>query len=176
MKIKHTIISTLLGLTLANNALAAEDNVHFSGVLVAEPCSLPDINSDIQLNFGTVVEKYLYQYQRTRSQPFTISLKDCDPTLMSTVSVKFQGTADTELTDLLALDASSTAKGVAIGIELEDGTLLPLNKTGPYNQLSSGENTLKFNAFVQAQPTVIANKSLKAGEFKAISTFILSYQ
>ncbi|EOW6742855.1 fimbrial protein [Cronobacter dublinensis] len=166
----------LLALALSGSVSAAEDNVHFSGALVSEPCMLPDTDTDIHLDFGTVIEKYLYQYQRTKSQPFSIHLTECDPAILSTVSVTFQGTADTELTDMLALDASSSAKGVAIGLELADGTPLAINKASPYTTLTSGSNTLGFSAFVQAQPRVITSKSLTAGDFTAISTFILAYQ
>ena len=155
---------------------AADDNVHFSGALVSEPCNLPDADTDIHLDFGTIVEKYLYQHERTKSQPFSIHLEECDPSVLSTVSVTFQGTADTVLNNLLALDASSTAKGVAIGLELADGTPLPVNKPSPFSQLNSGNTTLVFNAFVQAQPATIADKNLTPGDFTAISTFLLNYQ
>ncbi|ELY6246037.1 fimbrial protein [Cronobacter universalis] len=157
-------------------ANATDENVHFSGALVSEPCTLPDADTDINLNFGTIVEKYLYQYERTKSQPFTIHLEECDPSIFNTVSVTFQGTADPVLINFLALDASSTAKGVAIGLELADGRPLAINKASPFTQLSSGNNTLTFNAFLQAQPTVIASKSLIPGDFTAISTFLLTYQ
>lgn len=165
-----------LMLALTSGAHAVEDNVHLSGALVSEPCTLPEADQDIHLDFGTVIEKYLYQYQRTKSQPFTIHLTECDPAILSSVSVTLQGTADSELTTMLALDASSTAKGVAIGLELADGTPLAINKASPYSQLASGNNTLTFNAFVQAQPTIISGKSLTVGQFTAISTFVLTYQ
>lgn len=166
----------LLLLACTTQAPAAADNVHFSGTLVAEPCTLPDADTDIRLDFGTVVTKYLYQYQRTKSQPFAIHLQECDPAIMKTVSVTFRGTADTELPDLLATDASGTAKGVAVGIERQDGTLLPVNKASPEMSLVSGSTTLNFKAFVQIQPGALAKRSLTEGSFTAISTFILGYQ
>ncbi|EKK7713900.1 fimbrial protein [Cronobacter dublinensis] len=167
---------TLLMLALSGSVYAEEDNVHFSGALVAEPCTLPEADTDIQLDFGSVVEKYLYKYQRTKSQPFSIHLTECNPTILSSVSVTFQGTADIELINMLALDASSSAKGVAIGLELADGTPLEINKASPFTALTNGSNTLTFNAFVQAQPTILANKTLVAGDFTAISSFVLAYQ
>ncbi|WP_313080848.1 fimbrial protein [Atlantibacter sp.] len=175
MKKSVLLLSAALGLVSVDST-AAEDNVHFSGALVTEPCVLPDADKDIHLDFGTVIEKSLYQYQRTKSQPFNIHLTECDPSVLSTVSVTFQGTADTELTNMLALDVSSTAKGVAVGLELADGSPLNINKASPYRQLTSGTNTLTFNAFVQAQPSVISGKTLVAGDFTAISTFVLAYQ
>ncbi|ELY3771524.1 type 1 fimbrial protein [Cronobacter dublinensis] len=163
-------------LASATQTIAGAYNIDFSGTLVAEPCTLPDADKDVWLDFSTIETKYLYQYQRTKSQPFFIHLQECDPAILNTVSITFQGTADTELTDLMAVDASSTAKGIAIGIEREDGTLLPINKASPEMPLITGETTLNFKAFVQIQPTVLANKSLNEGTFNAISTFILGYQ
>lgn len=172
---KYIAACLFLCLTVIHTA-AANDNVHFSGALVAEPCIVPDEDTDIRLDFGTVVEKYLYQYQRSLPEPFTIHLITCDPSVLSTVSVTFDAQADTELTDLIALDAVSTAKGVAIGIELADGRSLPVNKASPYTQLTEGNNELRFGAYVQARPTIIASKGLVAGEFTATATFILEYQ
>lgn len=173
---KKSVLLAGIVLMLADSAAAEKDNVHFSGALVAETCTLPDADTDIKLDFGAVIGKDLYQYQRTKSQPFTIHLQNCDPDMMSTVNVTFQGLADPALTDMLALDASSTAKGVAIGIELPGGTLLPVNKASPWKQLAKGNNELTFNAFVQAQPVVIANKTLVSGDFTATTTFVLNYQ
>ncbi|EOI3503829.1 fimbrial protein [Cronobacter dublinensis] len=175
MKIIALLFVTTFALATATTH-AAEDNVHFSGALVTEPCTLSDADKDIHLDFGSVIEKSLYQYQRTESQSFSLHLLECDPAVLSTVSVTFEGTADSELTTMLATDPLSAAKGVAIGFELTDGTALAINHPSPYMELASGNNTLTFNAFVQAQPTVIANKTLVAGNFTAISTFVLAYQ
>ncbi|EOC1298767.1 fimbrial protein [Cronobacter dublinensis] len=166
----------LLALALSGSAPAAEDNVRFSGALVSEPCTLPDADTDIHLDFGTVIEKYLYKYQRTKSQPFAIHLKDCDPALMNTVSVTFQGTADSELTTMLALDVSSVAMGIAIGFEQADGKPLNINNPGPFINLTTGNNTLTFNSFVQVKPSALASNSLKLGGFTAVTTFVLAYQ
>ncbi|WP_436876551.1 fimbrial protein [Siccibacter turicensis] len=176
MKMKLCLLCAVVNMALTHGVFAAEDNVHFSGALVSEPCTLPDTDADIKLDFGSIIKKSLYEYQRTMSKPFEIHLQDCDPSLMQTVSVTFQGTADAELKDMLAIDASSTAKGVAIGLELADGTPLPLNKAGPFSQLSAGNNTLTFNAYVQAKPGFLENNNIVAGNFSTIGTFVLAYQ
>ncbi|MEP9267631.1 fimbrial protein [Enterobacter asburiae] len=171
-----TLFPALLAGMLTMSAAQAADNVHFSGALVAEPCTLPDADTDIHVDFGTVIVKYLYQYQRTKSQPFTIHLEDCDPSVMKTVSVMFEGTTDDELTDMLALDPASTAKGVAIGLELPDGSPLAINKATPHQQLVKGNNSLSLNAYVQAKTAVITTKTLTAGDFTATANFVLNYQ
>ncbi|PZQ93649.1 MAG: fimbrial protein, partial [Flavobacterium psychrophilum] len=99
-----------------------------------------------------------------------------DPSILKTVSVTFKGTTDDELTDMLTLDTSSSAKGIAIGLELNDGVLLAVNKSSPATQLVSGKNSLTFGAYVKAKPTMVASKSLSPGDFTANSTFLLSYQ
>lgn len=174
MKLMTLFPVVLAGAMLFNSVKAADNNVHFHGALVAEPCTLPD--TDIKLHFGSVIIKALYQYQRTKGYPFTIHLEDCDPSLMKTVSVTFEGTADDELTTMLALDPSSSAKGVAIGLELQNGTLLPINQASTFFQLADGNNEITFNAFVKAYPSVIANENLIAGDFTAITSFVLNYQ
>ncbi|WP_336219254.1 fimbrial protein [Citrobacter amalonaticus] len=172
----YTIFPIVLAGFMALNFAKAEDNVHFSGALVSEPCTLPDIDTDIHVDFGSVIVKYLYQYQRTKSQPFTIHLEDCDPDVMKTVSVTFEGSADDELVDMLALDPASSAKGVAIGLEDSKGTPIALNKPGDVYYLDHGSNALKFNAYVQASSIAISKNEIVAGDFSAISTFVLNYQ
>ncbi len=59
--------SICMGLLLAGasgSALAA-DNMYFHGALVAEPCTLRPGDEDIRLDFGSVIDKYLYTYGRT---------------------------------------------------------------------------------------------------------------
>jgi len=178
MKVMRFLPALLASALMLNGAKAAdnEDNVHFSGALVAEPCTLPDSETNITLDFGSVIIKSLYQYQRTQSQPFTIHLEACDPSLMKTVSVTFNGTVDDELNSLLALDPTSAAKGVAIGLELPDGSPLAINKAAPYQQLTAGNNALTFNAYVQIKPQALSMKAVTPGDFTAISTFTLAYQ
>lgn len=173
---RELLLPTMLAAILSVTSAQAADNVHFSGALVSEPCTFPDSDTDIHVDFGSVITKYLYQYQRTKSQPFTIHLENCDPSVMKTVSVTFKGTADNELTDMLALDPSASAKGIAIGLEVNEGTPLAINKASPFSVLSDGNNSLTFGAYIQAKPTMIASNGLTPGNFSAISTFMLNYQ
>ncbi|MDK9365421.1 fimbrial protein [Lelliottia wanjuensis] len=169
----------LLVLCLIGSAFscyAVSDNVHFSGALVAEPCTLTDENANIHLDFGTIIESYLYEYQRTASKPFTIHLTDCDPTVYNSVAFTFQGAEDSEMPELLALDPTSVAKGIALGITTSEGTLLPLNKDGGYYTISPGNNDYSFAAYIQAKPSALVNRQIVVGDFSLTSTFVLNYQ
>ncbi|KVJ82432.1 fimbrial protein [Enterobacter asburiae] len=154
----------------------ADDNVHFSGALVSEPCSLPVADTDIHVDFGSVIEKYLYQNHRTKSQPFSIHLDNCDPSIMKSVSVTFLGTADSELAGTLSMDASSNAKGIVIGFEDSNGVKLPLNEESSYSKLINGSNLLNFNAFIEAKPSAINMGTIAPGDFTATVNFLLNYQ
>lgn len=176
MKGNQILLCITLCFSLSGFAAAAEDNVHFSGALVSEPCTVPDADKDIKLEFGDIIKKALNEYGRTISKPFFIHLENCDPSIMDSVSVMFQGNADSELPDMLAIDTTGSAKGVAIGLELEDGTPLAINKSSPSRQINSGSNVLGFNAYVSLLPTAKAGNTLVAGNFSAVTNFVLQYQ
>ncbi|MEB5742700.1 type 1 fimbrial protein [Klebsiella aerogenes] len=165
-----------LGFVGPGIATAAEDNVKLSGTLVAEPCVIPPGEENVRLEFGTVVDKYLYANQRTKSQPFTIHLTECDPDIAGTVSVTFAGTPSPTLPGLLALDAGSGATGVAIGLETPDGKLLRLGQVTAAVPLEAGENQLVYQAYVQGEPEAIANRNIGRGEFTATANFSLNYE
>ena len=106
----------------------AAENMRFHGTLVAEPCVIQPGDEDIQLDFGTIVDKYLYLNTRTHSQTFALHLTECDLSLGNTVAITFTGTENAKLPGLLALDAGSLASGIGIGLEDSSGKALPLNR------------------------------------------------
>lgn len=175
---QRTARSVLLCLAaLSGGTQAASDNnVHMVGTLVAEPCVIPAGEENIPLEFGTVIDKYLYENQRTKSEKFEIHLTECDPAIAKTVKVTFTGAESEALPGLLALDAGSEATGVAIGLETEDGNALPLNQTTTASPLVAGENLLRFRAIVQGEPEALANRSIGRGEFTGTATFNLAYE
>jgi type 1 fimbria pilin len=177
MKAQKIIYGTLIGLlwVVIQPSLAA-DNMRFHGALVAEPCIIPPGDEKILLDFGTVIDKYLYLNTRTNSQPFEIRLTECDLSLGKTVKVTFSGKENLNLPGLLALEAGSQANGIGIGMETEDGTPLLLNKQGPGYKLVSGANTLTIRAYVKGEPKAIADQTIERGPFNAIATFSLEYE
>lgn len=153
---------------------ATTDNLRFDGTLVAIPCELDAKTTDISLDFGTVIDKYLYLNTRTQSKPITLRLLECDLSLGKTVSLTFKGTESVALPGLLAL-TQGTASGIAIGMELPDGTALPLNKATPLLALTAGTNTLTFMNYVQGEPTALKDHGIVVGDFTAVATFALDY-
>lgn len=158
-------------------ALATGDyNVHLYGALVSEPCVIPPGDEEITLDFGTIIDKYLYLKTRTQGQTFEIHLEECDLTLGKTVSVSFTGTESSALPGLLALDGSSAATGIAIGLETPSAQPLPLNQASDKSLLQEGSNRIALKAYVQGEPDAIRNQSIERGPFSAVATFNLEYE
>lgn len=157
--------------------LAADDNnVYLHGALVAEPCVISPGDEEITLDFGTIIDKYLYLNTRTLGQAFELHLEECDLSLGKTVSVSFTGTESSTLPGLLALDGSSAATGIAIGLETPSAQPLPLNQASNKLLLQAGSNSIAFKAYVQGEPDALRNQSIERGPFSAVATFNLEYE
>lgn len=161
---------------LSSFSVLAADNVQFRGALVAEPCVIAPGEESLQLDFGTVIDKYLYLNKRTLGQPFEIHLTTCDLSLGNTLTVTFSGKENLKLPGLLALDAASQASGIALGIETLENKPLPLNKPGQKILLAAGSNRIAFKAYVKGEPEAIAKETIERGPFSAVATFLLEYE
>ncbi|WP_411749727.1 fimbrial protein [Serratia marcescens] len=170
------VLAQLLSVIPVGEVLAAgENNVHLYGALVAEPCVIPAGDEEIQLNFGGIVDKYLYQNTRTPGQAFSIHLADCDLTLGGAVKMTFMGTENSALPGLLAVDSGS-AKGIAIGLETADAKAVKINQVSDKYPLREGDNVIPFRAYVQGEPMALTNQSIEHGTFNATATFSLEYE
>ncbi|MDT3254046.1 fimbrial protein [Serratia sp. root2] len=169
------LAQALIVAPLATEA-ADDNNVHLHGALVAEPCVIPPGDEEITLDFGTIIEKYLYLNTRTLGQVFDIHLEECDLTLGNTVSVTFTGTENSALPGLLALGGGSEATGIAIGLETPSAQPLPLNQASDKSLLQEGSNSIALKAYVQGEPQAITDKSIGRGPFSAVATFHLEYE
>lgn len=176
MKIKRNM-SFAFGVWFIGISTAFSANVEFDGTLIEDACDVYPGDESIELDFGTIVDRYLYLNTQTNSQPFTIRLINCDLALGHEVKVTFMGSESLALPGLLALDAGSQAKGVAVGIESISGTAIKIN-SGSYTQrLSTGNsNDLRFQAYVKGEPLALQNQSLVLGSWSASATFKLDYE
>ncbi|WP_437343656.1 fimbrial protein [Serratia fonticola] len=169
-------LGLLMSCLLLSHQVHSEANMHFHGALVAEPCVIPAGEENIALDFGTVLDKYLYLNQRTNGKPFVINLTQCDLSLGNVVTFAFSGIENPALTGMLALAPGSQASGVGIGMETPEGQFLPLNKSGQAYTLLPGSNAITVHAYLQGEPEAIANEGIERGPFSAIATFSLEYQ
>jgi len=166
----------LLVSLMANFKLQAEENMKFHGALVAEPCVIPDSDTDITLDFGTVIDKELYSNTRTSGQEFSIHLLECDLSIGKTVKITLIGQENPYLAGRLSISNTSLASGIALGIETRDGKLLPINKAGEKYNLESGSNVFTMRAFVEGEPDAIRNHTIERGPFSSVANLGLEYE
>lgn len=170
-----TAAALLPALVMGGNAAAA-NNLRLHGALVAEPCVIAPGDEEIVLDFGTIIDKYLYLNTRTLGQTFEIHLAECDISLGKTVAITLLGTESLALPGLLAINADSQAKGIAIGLETPEGKALPMNKASDKYSLRAGGNSVALQAYVRGEPQAIERKTIGRGAFGAVATFRLEYE
>lgn len=165
----------LLGLSLG--CFAGESTVNFNGTFVEEACSVAPGSEALTVDFGTVIDTYLYTNTRTHSQPVDIQLTDCQEGTFSSVSVRFTGATSDALPGYLALDGGSQGAGIAIGLTDLNGKLVAINSQDVVKKtISAGQMTLSAKAYVQGEPTALSQKGLRLGNFTATATYVLDYQ
>lgn len=160
---------------LSSSTVNAAENLIMRGSLVDAPCVIRPGDELMRLDFGEVMDKYLYRFSRTPSRPLLIHLEDCDVSVIKEVEVTFQGIENAALPGLLRLDAGSIASGIAIGIEGLDGSAISINKPAPVRALQAGDMVLAFQAYMQGEPDAILNRRIGHGPFTATATFVLNY-
>lgn len=165
----------MMPLLVADRVMAA-DNLNFRGNLVAVPCTLRPGDDAVTLEMSKVSTQYLYANNRTIGIPFMLHLESCDTSIADSVTTTFSGLPNPALPGLLALDSSSVARGIAIGIETPANVPLPLNTASDEQVLTDGNNNISFKAYVRGEPQAISDKTIRSGSFKAVSTFTLDYQ
>lgn len=176
MKYAHRIIIILIIFIMIPTAVA-DENVKFSGTLVALPCSIPESEQQIFVHFGTVNAHDLYLGQKMPRVNFTLHLNDCDPTIAGKMSVKFTGTEDVALPGFLGLESSqSSATGIAIGLEKIDGKKISLNESTSTYVLVQGNNELSFRAYILGEPDALKYRMIQMGSFKAMAVMELNYE
>lgn len=157
-------------------AAAEEDNLYFSGSLVNEPCVLAAEDEQVELDFKSVINKDLYLNGRTRGQPIILHLQNCLlGTGKSTVNITFSGNASIDPPGLLVVQGADV-QGLLVGLETTSGAPLLLNKTHGMGELVKGENLISFNAYLQGEPTALADKSIGLGGFNTSLKFLISYE
>lgn len=168
-------ILPMLGLTTLS-LRAQDNNVHLHGAIVAEPCVIAPGDEEIHLDFNNVVGKYLYLNTRTIGQKFEIRLIECDINIGKSVKITFTGKESVTLPGLLAIDASSEANGIAVGLETMNAKPLAINKESDVFILKKGNTPIELKAYIKGEPKAIANKTIGYGNFSAVTTFSLEYE
>ncbi|MBT9430904.1 fimbrial protein [Candidatus Symbiopectobacterium endolongispinus] len=143
--------------------------VTFHVQVVSSPCHFQD-NTEIIVEMGETSTRTLQTQQYGDWHTFTLGFTECNTDTFQNVAIQFLGTEDTHLPGRLALDSSSGAKGVAIGIYY-DNSLITINNNSAWIPLQVGYNLLPFSARIEKT----AEDTLQSGDYTATAHFKLSY-
>lgn len=172
---RKSFIAMLIATTsifVANNALAADGTIDFTGEIIDNACELAAGSDALKVNLGKVSKTALPSAGVTAAATkFTIKLINC-PATVSTASVKFDAESYSGDDTVIALkQESGVATGVGIQITDDANTVVPLftaSKTYPLKE--GGENNLDFRARYIAK-----TDSVTAGLANANATFTINY-
>lgn len=141
-----------------------------------EPCDIAPGDELISIDYGTIVDKYLYINTRTIGEKFQIKLIDCDISISDRVAISFSGLENNKLPGMLSVIPKSGQGdvGIGIGFETESGEFIPLSDEKQY-KLNEGDNSFTFNTFVQAEIDRLVARSIRLGEFESSAIFHLNY-
>ncbi|MEH0017736.1 fimbrial protein, partial [Citrobacter portucalensis] len=130
--------------------VSAADNLHFSGSLLASPCTLTMQGTGIaEVDFSSLDSSDFTPDGQSARKPLVFELTDCDSALSNGVQVNFTGTEATGMRGILAIDSHSGAAGIGIGIETLSGVPVGMNdEEGAIFMLVPGNNSLSLNAWV----------------------------
>ncbi|EMO8518082.1 fimbrial protein [Escherichia coli] len=173
MKMKTWFALIVMPLLAGNSTARADNNLHFYGNLLSKSCTLVVQGQVLaEVHFPSISSRDLMSREQSDRVPVVFQLKDCKGPVGYKVRVTLTGTEDSDLPGFLALDASSGAQGVSIGMETVDGIQVPINNSaGAIFNLSNGANNLNFKAWLQAK----SGREVTSGEFTASLTAIFEY-
>ncbi|EFA4477194.1 fimbrial protein [Escherichia coli] len=168
----YALLAGLL-LTASTGARAVDNNLHFYGNLLSKSCTLVVDGANLaEIHFPTVSNRDLIVAGQSVHLPVVFRLKDCKGPAGYNVKVTLSGTEDSGQPGFLAVDDTSTAQGVGIGMETLDGKRVDINNTtGATFALTNGNNDINFRAWIQAK----SGRDVTIGEFTASLTATFEY-
>lgn len=149
--------------------------MNFSGTVIKKTCELALASEDQTVHMREEDVKNLYRYGWGLKQPFEIQLLHCDTAILNDVAVTFTGAEDAELPGRLKVNGADSV-AIALFAQQGGGIFLPLGTAAEAQQLSSGDNILRFDARIEAHPSAVRDKSIKVGSFQAVAHFTLTYE
>lgn len=169
---KCLIAAVMMTGAMSASVFADDGKINFYGSITDTACTVVNnMSNPLSVMMGTVSSKAFTGAGSTASPTkFTIALKDC-PKSVSSATVKFDGTADSNVNTLLALtQQTDMAKGVGIQLMDNKNVVVPLYTASSAYPLSPGNNNLDFVARYYATASTVT-----AGQANSTSNFTLNY-
>ncbi|MGY2798950.1 major type 1 subunit fimbrin (pilin) [Ewingella americana] len=164
MNKKIIAIAILAGSAFASVAHAASGTINFTGNVTAATCTIDTGSKNQTVALGTVgTTDFPSAGSTSGNGQITMVLSAC-PAGATQASVSFGGPADPSNGNLLKLDSTATATGVAIALFEDDGsTSIPLGQPSKTHPLSSTEqNALTYFAKYQSTAATVGEGTANA--------------
>lgn len=156
------------GVLISSSVFASDGTINFTGTVTETACTVS--SSTVAVAFGTIASSsFSAAGDVAAPTQFAISLTDC-PASVTSATVKFDGTADTTNSNLLALGSSSTAAGLGVAIYDNTGTIVPAATSSSAYTLATGSNSLDFVARLMSTSATIT-----AGTVATSTDFTIAY-
>lgn len=178
---KYTISSLLGLLLLGQSPTGWSDNktaLGYEGTLISLACMV-DEDLPVEVNLGLIEEKRLYLHENSAAIPFSLTLRDCDPSLANSVNITLEASPGSETSDgYLQLDRNSVAKGAVIGISDEGMARerISIGSALPKYPVGTGTMRIPLSAYMHITPEALSNKSIVPGPFTATLYYQVSFE
>ncbi|MCO7508704.1 fimbrial protein [Serratia fonticola] len=172
MKNVFALSFAALSFLAANNALAADGTINFTGEVIDSACTVT--TSNVSVDFGTVAASAFKSAGDTVSpKEFQISLTGCPAAVTASgATVRFDATPDATNPNLFSIGASSTAAGVGITVlDAKAAVVTPNSDSSIYTLAETGTNVLDFVAKLQSTSSTVT-----AGTISTTANFTVVYQ
>lgn len=169
-----TLFGAMLSLVFVN-AFAADSTITISGYVHDNACSVATESKAFTVDLmENAARKFNFVGATTPLVPFHIVLSSCGSSVTA-VKVGFNGTPDSDNTDLLKIDqGASAAAGMAVQILNSQQSMLPINVPASsiaWTTLKPGQaNILDFYARL-----ITTRVPVSAGHIAASATFTLEF-
>jgi len=169
---KLAIAAAIVASVSLSSAFADDGKINFVGSITDEACTVVNgMSNPLTVTLGNVSSKAFTGAGSTAAPTkFTIALTDC-PDTVNSATVKFDGTADSNVNTILAL-TQETGVATGVGIQLADAnnSVIPLYTASAAYPLATGDNNLDFVARYYATAA-----SVTAGPANSTSNFTIVY-
>uniref|UniRef100_A8GAL5 Fimbrial protein n=1 Tax=Serratia proteamaculans (strain 568) TaxID=399741 RepID=A8GAL5_SERP5 len=172
MTLFKPLMAAGLALLLPAAALADSASINVTGRILSSACQ-PEVNP-LNVPLGTLSQSALAGKGSTASATrFTLRLKNC-PAEISQVQVRFDGSAVSGDTSVLALTAGTGVAG-GVGIQLQDANaaVLRFGQPSAAMAIQGGAGSVSSLAFTARY--IAISDTVSAGSANASATFTILY-
>jgi len=163
-----------MGFISAAQANQGSGTVNFTGAIIDAPCSIKPESLDQTVELGQIANAALSAGSNTGAsvpRAFDIKLENCAFTGDKTVEVTFKGPHSQFDTDSLALLGNTSSASIVL-TDFSNNKVV-LDTPTAVQKLTTGNNTLRFYAYVQASSGPAS--AIVPGSFQSAAQFELNY-